>query len=81
MREEALDDGREDEMEDEKEVSRGTPAIEVALTEEFTGRQLEGPVSGLAVSPARSAKVLRESPFAGGGIAVKRALVAELDIS
>ena len=32
FRSEVLDDGRDEETEDEKEFSRGTPAMEVALT-------------------------------------------------
>ena len=78
--EEALDEGRE-ETEDEKEVSRGTPAKDVALMCEFIGREPGGGPAGLVVSPARSINVLRGGPLAGGGMEDKRALVAEADIS
>jgi len=77
----AEDEGREEVIEDEKDVSREAPAIDVALTNVLAGLELVGAGPCLAVSPARSAKVFRLSALAGGAIAVERALVAEADIS
>ena len=81
LRVEAEDEGRDEDTEEENDASRGTPVIDVALTCEFVGFELGGTGAGLAISPARSAKVLRLSVLDGGGIAVERALVAEADIS
>lgn len=77
---EATDDGRE-ETEEENEVSRATPASEVALTWALTGLELGGAGVGLEGSPARSASVLRFLSLFGGGSIVERALVAAADIS
>lgn len=73
-----------DDIEDEREESRETPAIDVALTLELIRRELGGAGADLPLgSPARSAKVfrLRVFVFCGGGIAVVRAFVADADIS
>lgn len=72
---------REEEIEDENDVSRETPAIDVARTYAVTGLELGGAGAALEVSPARSARVLRFKVFPGGSIAEERALVAEADIS
>lgn len=77
---EVTDEGRE-ETDEENEVSRATPARDVALTWALTGLELGGAGVGLEVSPARSANVLRFSPLFGGGSMVERALVAAADIS
>lgn len=81
LRNDAEDDGRDDVTEDEKDVSRGGPAIEVALTQALTGLEPGGAGAGLAVSPARSTRVFRFSGFVGGGIAVERVLIADADMS
>ena len=73
--------GREDEIEDEKDVSKGALAIEVVLIDAFGKRDSGGPGAGLVVSPARSTRVLRFIPMAGAGTVVFRALVAAADIS
>ena len=73
--------GREDETDDGKDVSQGGPAFDVGFASVFTGRKLGGAGAGLVVSPARSTRVLRFNPLAGGGIAIFRALVAAADIS
>ena len=77
--EEALDVGRED-TDDDSDVARGTPAIDVAGIYELPGLELKGAPSGFAGSPALSTKVLRAA-FAGGGILCIRALVADADNS
>lgn len=77
---EATDDGRE-ETDEENEVSRATPASDVALTWALTGLELGGAGVGLEGSPARSASVLRFLSLLGGGSMVERALVAAADIS
>ena len=73
---------RED-TEDEKDVFREAPAMEVAFIAALTNRELGGAGAGLAVSPARSASVLRfKVPVAvGGSIPVFLALVADAEIS
>lgn len=81
LRVDAEDDGREDETEYAKEVSRGVPVIVVARTCVFTGLELGAAGAGLAQSPPRSTRVLRFRALPGGGIAVERALVADTDIS
>lgn len=81
VRADAEDGGRDDEAEEEKAGSRGAPAIDVARPYALTGLELGGAGAGLAVSPARSARVFRFKLFPGGSIAVERALVAEADIS
>ena len=78
---EATDEGRDEETEDVEYGSRDTPAIDVALTWALTCLELGGAGAGLALSPARSTRVLRFSLFGGGGICVERALVSEADIS
>ena len=73
-----------DDSEDDREESRETPVMDVALKWALIGRELGGAGAGLPLgSPARSAKVFRlwVFVFCGGGIAVVRALVAEADIS
>lgn len=73
-----------DDMEDEKEESRATPAIDVALTWGLARRELGAAGAGLPLgSPARSANVFRFRVlvFCGGAIAVVRAFVDEADIS
>ena len=57
------------------------PANEVVFTEALTCLEPDAPDIGLAVSPARSTRVLRLTVLAGGGIADERALLAEADIS
>lgn len=77
---EATDEGLE-ETEEEKDVSRATPASDVALTWALTSLELGGAGVGLEGSPARSANVLRFRSLFGGGSMVERALVAAADIS
>jgi len=81
LRVDAEDDGRDDETEDENDVSRGTPATPVARTYALTGLELGGTGAALAGSPARSMRVLRLRVLPGGGMAVERVLVADADIS
>lgn len=76
-----MDGGRADDVEDENDAWRAVPANEVALTEALACLELDTPGIGLTVSPARSTRVLRLAVLAGGGIADKRALLAEADIS
>ena len=77
---EDTDEGRE-ETDEENDVSRATPASDVALTWALTGLELGGAGVGLEGSPARSANVLRFRSLFGGGSMVERALVAAADIS
>ena len=81
LRVEVEEDGRDETVEDESEVSRDEPASEVALTKPLTSLELGGAGAGLAVSPALSARVFLLSVFAGGGIVLAREFVAEADIS
>lgn len=81
VRVERAEAGRDDETDDEKEVSRRAPAIDVALTCALIGREAGGACEGPIVSPPRSTRVLRFRALDGGGIVVVRALVAAADIS
>lgn len=60
--------GRAEETEEEKDDTRGAPAIEVALTAALTGLELGGAGAGLDVSPPRSVRVFLFRWFGGGGI-------------
>ena len=71
----------EDDTDDKKDAWRVAPAAEVALTAALTGRELGGAGAGLDVSPARSVKVLRLRLLGGGSMLLKRALVADAEIS
>ena len=62
-------EGGREEVEDEYEVCRSSPAIAVALTAALSGLELGGAGGGLTTSPAVCAKVLRfNAPGAGGNI-------------
>ena len=70
-------EGGREEVEDEYEVCRENPAIDVALTAALTGLELGGAGVGLKTSPAVSAKVLRLKAPEDGGSMVDLALLTE----
>lgn len=77
-------EGVREETEEEKEVFRETPAIDVASTAALTGRELGGAGAGLGASPARSASVFRFKvpvPGGGGSIDEDRTLLTDAETS